>query len=182
VRDTTPFAVRPEDSYTYDSVVRPDELQAYVLSGGQITADPTLDQNKLKFGWYLQLEPGEKFLSETRTFGGQVFGVSTKSEYVSGSCPGFTLRNRLYVLNPKTGNAITNLDNEAGDDPYVDLQLKDSISPEPVFLFPPDDGEVDPNTGYGYRSAPTCLVGLERCPAPLFNPPTRTFWKQRGMQ
>jgi type IV pilus assembly protein PilY1 len=182
VRDTTPFVIRPEDSFTYDAVVRPDELQGYVLSGGQITADPTLDQSKLNVGWYLQLEPGEKFLSETRTFGGQVFGVSTKSEFVSGSCPGYRLRNRLYVLNPKTGNAITNLDGILGDDPYVDLELQDSISPEPVFLFPPDEGAVDPNTGYGLRSAPTCLVGLERCPAPLFNPPTRTYWKQRGMQ
>ena len=182
IRDNAPFALRPAEFYTDEAVVRPEDLQEFVIADGDVVANPTLSQDRMNVGWYLQLEAGEKVLSEARTFANQVFAVSTKSEYLTGTCPGYRLRNRLYVLDPRTAMATNNLDSEAGRDPYVDLALSDSISPEPVFLFPPDAGAVDPSTGYAGRSAPTCLVGLERCPANLFNPPNRTYWKQQGIQ
>lgn len=194
------YAIR---DYNVFNKLSQDEYDA--LSAGAVTdGDPSLIDvtNDLAplipagaRGWKLSL-PGEKVLSESRTFGGTVI-FSTFSPGASNSpCePGQGI-NKLYQLSIADASPVTNLDGIGSPEA---LSLDDrsrtlaqtGIAPTPTFLFP------SPEAAYGEEACdgddcscegddcgippPRCIVGLEACDVDFGNPAVRTFWTQRDI-
>ncbi|MBM4195897.1 MAG: hypothetical protein FJ197_02180 [Gammaproteobacteria bacterium] len=155
-------------------------------------------------GWRLRMEmgPGEKVVSESRTFNNTLFFSSLTPGGNGDACVAAGGLNRLYVVKVGDGAPIANLDGSA--DPE-DLSKEDRIRqlnqgglvPDPAFFFSaPDDG------GGGGGGETTCLtaegceddegddsgteitlcLGVECFDPGIANPPLRTRWNQAGVE
>ena len=183
------------------------------LAYNAISADPIVDNDPQlvdvtndvspvipegALGWKLSL-PGEKVLSESRTFDGTIIFTTFTPVAGSSACvPGRGL-NKLYQVNIADASPVTNLDG-IGDGEALTITdrsrdlAQTGIAPTPTFLFPPSgdnvgtDGDETCEDGNCTCEGddcgilpPRCLVGLEACDVDFGNPPVRTFWTQRDV-
>ncbi len=151
-------------------------------------------------GWLIRMRPGEKVLSESRTFDNRVFFTSfqPRLDDFAACNPGGGI-NRLYEVSVVNGDPPPPRDAEVIDpdlvpdgDPVADgdavpaaearsRELQQAgIAPEVLFIFPSPE---DPENCVGRECAPDPVgcAGLE-CFRPGFeNVPVRTFWTEDGV-
>ncbi len=156
-------------------------------------ASPALPLGAL--GWKLSV-PGEKVLSESRTFAGTVIFTTFSPTPSASACVPGRGSNKLYQVSILDASPVTNLDGIGGSEILtVSDRARDlaqtGIAPTPTFLFPsptaaaggePCEGEDCTCVG-GDCGIPTpqCVVGLEACDVDFGNPAVRTFWTQRDI-
>ena len=143
------------------------------------TTAPTIPDGSL--GWELLLNShpdwttGEKVLSPSRTFNGQVLFVtySPNTAVVTDPCAGVGAgTNRIYAVDVFTGAPAVDLNHDGvltTDERSQDLR-QSGIAPEPTFLFPA--------TTSGTETVNT-LVDVETPPIPPCNNcrlPRKTYW------
>ena len=122
-------------------------------------------------GWYINLEPSEKVLAQSKTIDGQTLFTTFKPGAVnSSSCAPSQGLGRLYVVSTYDARPLHNLDGigTAGSLTTGDRSLtlaRGGIQPEPTIIFTNDDH-------------PVILVGMERVTdVPLYLPLQRTSWE-----
>ncbi len=154
-------------------------------------------------GWRLgmDLSPGEKVLTESRTFANTVIFSSFSPGGNGDACVAAGGLNRLYLVSVRDGSPITNLDgSEEGQPLTADDRTRTlnqgGIAPDPALFFSPPDDNPDPDVeclgpdcdddGDGGDdddgTQETLCIGVE-CFNPGFpNPPRRTHWNQTGTE
>jgi type IV pilus assembly protein PilY1 len=146
-------------------------------------------------GWRLRLDlsPGEKVLTESRTFANQLFFTSFSPGGTGDACLAAGGRNRLYTISVRDGSPVTNLDGSTNAqnltvDDRARLLPQAGIAPATAFLF--SDGDDDPNSdadGDGDTddddddNCQTNTGGNPTGPCPG-TVPVRTFWSQDGTE
>lgn len=136
-------------------------------------------------GWRLRLDPGEKVLSEARTFNNQIyFTTFTPDAPDPNDCEPRLGTNRVYVTNLFNGAPVNNLDGSVDDETLTvadrSREFSGSIASEVTFLFPTAD---DPENCVGDECAPppVACVDLFCFPTDFGNAPIRTFWSQQSV-
>lgn len=163
-----------------------------IVSDTGITSyqQPAVPENA--YGWKLTLDyfPGEKVITESRTFENVVFFSSfypkkrTAEDDTDGNVCTTTLGfNNLYTVNAVDARpCVTCIESmvakgKVAVDSGLGVILKQpGIAPEPVFLFPGAE------EGSAIRVPPVCLVGAESCGTFGSYEPKRTYWMQRGAE
>jgi type IV pilus assembly protein PilY1 len=183
LRDYDVYTTRANDSYD-EPIVRND------LEDITNDADPTMPY--LSPGWRLQLNrsPGEKVVTESRTFNSTVFFTSFAPGGTGDACVAAGGFNRLYAVSVRDGSPVTNLDMSSDPD---NLTVEDrsrvlaqvGIAPDPTLLFTADYGQqaqcLGNDCSSGTGNTMLC-IGVE-CFDPGFpNPPRRTRWTQDGTE
>ncbi|WP_419835915.1 hypothetical protein [Endozoicomonas atrinae] len=153
IRD--PHIYEPPTSYNYDSgsVVTESSLcdaTSNVLQEGSSTQKEVALRNlNNKNGWFIRLEePGEKILSNVKTFGGIMlfnsFAVNTASGSACSSNPGL---NYFYALNIENAGSVFNFDN-LGSNGALDksnrkkLLKHSSLAPDPAIISRGNKSEI----------------------------------------
>ncbi len=192
LRDYNVFAQLSQTDY--------DAISANPIRDGDpqlvdVTSDPTPIIPAGALGWKLLL-PGEKVLSESRTFNGTVIFTTFSPSTSPSACVPGRGSNKLYQVNILDASPVTNLDGMGGSETLTvqdrARQLAQTgIAPTPTFLFPSPDSTDGGAPCEGENCScvgddcgiprPRCLVGLEACDVDFGNPPIRTFWTQRDI-
>ena len=144
LRDYEVFATRESDDY--DEPITRAELD-------DITDVPSGPIPFGAKGWRLTLDlsPGEKVVSESRTFNNTIYFSSFSPGGNGDACVAAGGLNRLYAIAAADGAPIANLD---GSEDSEDLTAEDRIrelnqggmAPDPTFFFSaPDDGDETPD-------------------------------------
>jgi type IV pilus assembly protein PilY1 len=140
-------------------------------------------------GWKIRMEtPGEKVLSESRTFQGNVYFTTyapANRGLTNTGCATAIGSNRLYIVSAISAAAVNDLNNDgvvSEGERSRELGQQFTIAPEVVFIFPGTEGPLTECIGDDCRPNPICLVGLESCGPGFLNAPVRTFWQQRGVE
>ena len=194
LRDYTVFTALEEDDYDEpiersdlaDITDIPDEPLAYGVKGWRLVLDRS---------------PGEKVVSESRTFNNTIYFGSFTPGGNGDACVAAGGLNRLYAISASDGAPIANLDGSTDSDELTpDDRIRElnqgGMAPDPTLFFsPPDDGG-DGGGGGG----DTCLVqdgceeedddgtritlclGVECFDPGIANPPVRTRWSQTGTE
>jgi type IV pilus assembly protein PilY1 len=188
LRDFNVFNVLPNNSASYQTpIVRSDLTD---ITGN---ASPTLAANVKGWRLRLDLSPGEKVLTESRTFANQLFFTSFSPGGTGDACLAAGGRNRLYTISVRDGSPVTNLDGSTNAqnltvDDRARLLPQAGIAPATAFLF--SDGDDDPNSdadGDGDTddddddNCQTNTGGNPTGPCPG-TVPVRTFWSQDGTE
>ncbi|USE37537.1 pilus assembly protein [Endozoicomonas sp. SCSIO W0465] len=150
-----PHIYEPPTSYNYDngSVITESSLYdatSNVLQEGSSTQKKAALKNlNNRNGWFIRLEePGEKILSNVKTFGGLLlfnsFAVNTSSSSACSSNPGL---NYFYALDIENAGSLLNFDNpgNAGslNKSNRKTQLKhSSLAPDPSIISRGNKSEV----------------------------------------
>ena len=122
-------------------------------------------------GWYINLEPSEKVLAQSKTIDGLTLFTTFKPGAAnSSSCAPSQGLGRLYAVSSYDARPLHNLDGigTLGSLTTSDRSLtlaRGGIQPEPTIIFTDDD-------------RPVILVGMERVTdIPLYLPLQRTSWE-----
>jgi len=122
-------------------------------------------------GWYINLEPSEKVLAQSKTIDGLTLFTTFKPGAAnSSSCAPSQGLGRLYAVSSYDARPLHNLDGigTLGSLTTADRSLtlaRGGIQPEPTIIFTDDDH-------------PVILVGMERVTdVPLYLPLQRTSWE-----
>jgi type IV pilus assembly protein PilY1 len=159
-------------------------------TGGTTYQQPAIPDNAK--GWKLTLDhyPGEKVITESRTFENVVFFTSFYPKKRTGEddtdadvCTTTLGYNNLYTVNAVDARPCVTCIQGMVEKGKVAISsglgviLKQpGIAPEPVFLFPGAE------EGASARVPPVCLVGAESCGTFGSYEPKRTYWMQRGAE
>jgi type IV pilus assembly protein PilY1 len=184
LRDYKVYDVIATASYP-DAIVREDLID--------ITSDLDPEIPYDAAGWRMGLDrsPGEKVLSEARTFANTVYFTSFSPGNSTDSCVPLAGLNRLYVVSVRDGSPITNLDGSTegeGENLTVDDRFRElsqgGIAPDPTILFVADDDDTSGDVtciGESCESTDTPICVALECFDPGFpNVPRRTHWNQTG--
>jgi type IV pilus assembly protein PilY1 len=150
-------------------------------------------------GWRLRLDlsPGEKVVTEARTFENTVFFTSFSPGGNGDACVAAGGLNRLYFISVIDGSPRTNLDGSSDSDPLsaedrVRELNQGGIAPDPALFFTADDdGDDDDGDGDEECQGEDCedddddcdlLVGAECFDPDFDNPARRTRWSQNGAE
>jgi type IV pilus assembly protein PilY1 len=189
LRDYGVYDVIPSEDY--DDPITRDDLEDITF-----TTDPEMpyDTNGWRLG--MVLSPGEKVLTESRTFANTVFFTSFSPGGNGDACVAAGGLNRLYVISVRDGSPLTNLD--GSEDPET-LSVEDrvrelnqgGIAPDPALFFSASDDDDDPQAEcLGDTCAAddddgsdvTLCLGVECFDPGFANPPRRTRWNQNGTE
>jgi type IV pilus assembly protein PilY1 len=191
LRDYDVFTVLGNEAYD-DPITREDLVDITDVPEDELPYDTK--------GWRLRLDmsPGEKIVSESRTFDNTVFFTSFTPGGNGDACVAAGGLNRLYAVSVRDGAPLANLDGSEDDDA---LTAEDRIrelnqggmAPDPAFFFSPPDGEDDPapEACLSEDGCPesgddddgteiTLCLGVECFDPGIANPPVRTRWNQAG--
>lgn len=178
IRDPDVFSRLPQQAYLSYDVALDADLR-------EVSGQFGIKLNPSDRGWKFTLPPGEKILSESRTFDDKVYFVSFEPEVASADpCQAGLSVNRLYRVAIANGDPDVDLetldpnDDEAADEARVTKLEQGGIAVRPIFLFP---SPLDPDCeGEECAPPPIGCVGVE-CFDPGFpNNPVRTLWTQDG--
>lgn len=196
------YALR--DYAVYDKIETAN-YPAPILRGNLVDittdADPIIPAGSKGWRLGMVLSPGEKVLTESRTFANTVFFTSFSPGGNGDACVAAGGLNRLYLVSVRDGSPITNLDgSEDSETLTVDDRVRElnqgGIAPDPALFFSPPDDTPDPDVeclgmdceddGDGSDdddgTHETLCIGVE-CFDPGFpNPPRRTHWNQTGTE
>jgi len=107
-----------------------------------VTDDIDAEVGASDSGWYLRLENnGEKVISSSLTFNGQIALTSYSPEAAANSCSALLGTSRIYALNVHNGAPILNLDEQGSETDLTEndrsrLLANTSLSTEISILFP----------------------------------------------
>jgi len=138
-------------------------------------------------GWRFTLPPGQKVMSEARTFDDSVYFVTFEPEVDSiDPCQAGLSLNRVYRLDVVNGDpsfsteVTVDSDPEDIDEARILTLQQGGIAPVAVFLFPSAwDKDC---TGSDCVPRPLACVGVECFDPDFTNIPVRTLWTQDGIE
>ncbi len=140
-------------------------------------------------GWKFVLPPGQKVLSDARTFNDSVYFVTFEAGVNSvDPCQAGLSVNRVYKMDVSNGDpsfgtddgSLENATPEEIDAARVMMLEQGGIAPVAVFMFP--SAWDQSCKGDECRPEPVVCVGVECFDPDYNNNPIRTLWTQDGME
>ncbi len=136
-------------------------------------------------GWRIDLDGGEKVLSEARTFANRVIFSTFTPPTPHTSCAPQPGTNRTYAMSVYDGHPVLNLDSSVDsttltmDDLFIEADGGILPAPQALFLERDSDGDGIDDAADG-ATALVC-VGLRCLSGLMRDEPIRTFWSQESV-